>query len=106
VRPWLAIFFIGLLTVLSSCAEQNPEPDLVPAHSALPDPIGLSCSGCHHPSNVAIPDISALSSEALYTSLSNYKYVPDGDTVMHRLIVGYSDEELRAISDILGAGHE
>ncbi|NNE56811.1 MAG: cytochrome c [Hellea sp.] len=68
--------------------------------------LSASCSGCHLAGNAAIPDIRGLSPDAMFTALSDYKIDTDGPTIMHRLMAGYSDPELRAIADYLGAQGE
>jgi cytochrome c553 len=40
------------------------------------------------------------------TALDRYRLEVDGTTVMHRLTRGYSEDQLQAISDYLGAGQD
>lgn len=58
----------------------------------------LACSGCHGPSGGAIVSLDGYSKAELSTALTLYKSDEDGTTVMHRLMRGYSDEDIEAIS--------
>ncbi|MEM5516209.1 hypothetical protein WNY37_04560 [Henriciella sp. AS95] len=65
--------------------------------------LALSCTGCHSDAGEGIADIDDYTSDAIKTALDRYKLEVDGTTVMHRLIRGYSDDQIQAVSDYLGA---
>jgi len=60
--------------------------------------LALTCSGCHGEADEAIISLSGLSGETLQTALMRYKRETDGTTVMHRLMRGYSDTDIAAVS--------
>lgn len=64
--------------------------------------LALTCGGCHAPGGQAVKDIEGYTSDAIRTALSRYKLETDGTTVMHRLVRGYSDDDIVQISDYLG----
>ncbi len=68
--------------------------------------LALTCSGCHSSMGGGIADISDYTSEAIMTALDRYRLEVDGTTVRHRLTRGYSEDQLQAISDYLGAGQD
>ena len=65
--------------------------------------LALSCSGCHMPGGSAIVSLDGLSRDQIYAGLQRYSGEADGSTVMHRLVRGYSDPQLQAISDELAS---
>jgi len=96
---------LAVLASLSACNSDKPSVDS--ADISAITIMASSCSGCHHKGNTAIPDISALSSDALYTSMSANLVDTDAPmSPMHRIAKGYSEEDIRAISDYLGAKND
>lgn len=64
--------------------------------------LALACTGCHSMAGDAIPSLDGYTAEAILTPLKDYKLETEGTTVMHRLVRGYSDEDLEAVSTYLG----
>ena len=56
--------------------------------------------------NSSIPSYDGASKEALLETLTLYNSESDGQTVMHRLMRGYSDDEIALIVDYLGQSDE
>lgn len=61
-----------------------------------------SCSGCHRVENESIPPLDNLSSDDLRDSLLAYKNDPNGRSVMHRIMRGYTEDEIEQLSEELG----
>jgi len=67
--------------------------------------LALSCASCHGTdgkSSSVIPTINGRSVEYIETALKGYKSGDRPSTVMARHAKGYSDEELRLISEYFG----
>lgn len=81
-----------------------PVPDAMPgtgqADAALSRAasLALTCSGCHGEADDAIISLSGLSGDTLEQALMRYKRETDGTTVMHRLMRGYGDADIAAVS--------
>ncbi|MEO0467143.1 MAG: hypothetical protein AAF216_11435 [Pseudomonadota bacterium] len=61
--------------------------------------LAASCSGCHAAGD-AIVSLDGLGADAFAASLTRYR-TEGGSTVMHRLVRGYSDEQVQAIAEYL-----
>ena len=59
------------------------------------------CGGCHHPEGDAIPSLDGWTADELQARLMLYKSEVNGTGVMHRLMLGYSDEDIASISAYL-----
>jgi cytochrome c553 len=114
-RNWLALLIAGGL-FLSACGEPGEAGKTVKAASGAPQDasaasnlfgrghqLSLSCSGCHGKADAAVPTLRAYQREELQARLQAYKSDLDGTSVMHRLMRGYSDDEIAAISIYLVA---
>lgn len=113
-QPALALFAAGLL--LCACSQDaapaantsDPGQATLGAddidHAGLSRAAGLAltCGGCHVSGGQAVKDIDDYTSDAIRTALERYKLETDGTTVMHRLVRGYSDDDIVQISDYLG----
>ena len=66
------------------------------------DALALSCSGCHDVGGDAIISLDGLDASQIASSLQRYSTETEGATVMHRLVRGYSEQDLRDISKALG----
>lgn len=60
--------------------------------------LSLSCSGCHSPNGGAMTSLDGRSADSLREALMAYWQDTEGTTVMHRMIRGYSEAEITAIS--------
>ena len=68
--------------------------------------LAASCSGCHQAGSSSIPDYAELSVSDFSLALSNYKNDITGNTVMHRIMRGYSDADIALLAEYLGAENE
>lgn len=115
----VAAFIAAAGFLLAACsgepniAQADPQPENVAPSaadtSAAIDPgqsLALTCSGCHGGEGGAIPDYGVLSRQALEARLLSYKQDASGTTVMHRLMRGYSDDEIAAVSRYLSTPEE
>lgn len=89
---------LTLLVSLSACGNtslQNTEKQKENSYAAL---LSTSCTGCHD----YAPNSMGPSNDFFKT----LKTIQDDDTqsAMYRMIIGYSDEELRLIADYFGTG--
>ena len=66
--------------------------------------LSASCSGCHAPNSI-VGDLDNLTQEQLRDLMTSYKE-DNGTTVMHRLMNGYSDQDIFLISEYLGKTDE
>lgn len=95
-----------LLPVIAACGT-GPMPAVEADVATAADmPLGaalaLSCSGCHSPAGGAITSLEGRSAENIRQALLVYHQDKDGTTVMHRMIRGYSEADIEAISAYLG----
>lgn len=96
------------LILLSSCT-QSPSAEFKESISkgelqnkgAL---LSASCSGCHAQNSI-VGDLDNLTQEQLRELMTSYKE-DNGTTVMHRLMNGYSDQDILLISEYLGKTDE
>lgn len=94
------VFLIPLVILTTGCGRDKPTlKDVDNASSQL---LVQSCFGCHYQSNFMAPEINGLSRRELEASLKNYKMQSDGESVMHRLMRGYSDKDITKIAKTLG----
>ncbi|ABI76707.1 putative sulfide dehydrogenase, cytochrome subunit [Hyphomonas neptunium ATCC 15444] len=102
--PALAIAF--LLPVIAACGTAPTAPVETPAATeadmSLGAALALSCSGCHSPAGGAITNLEGRTADNIRQALLVYYQDPDGTTVMHRMIRGYSEADIEAISAYLG----
>lgn len=66
--------------------------------------LSASCSGCHAPKSI-VGDLDNLTQEQLSDLMTSYKE-DSGTTVMHRLMKGYSNQDILLISEYLGKTDE
>ena len=95
---------ILVLIFLVSCS-QSPSDNSVNSELSLKKIssvalLSATCSGCHDSGNV-VGDLRNHSSQQLYEQMVRYKN-ETGTTVMHRLMNGYTTENIRGISEYLG----
>lgn len=101
----LRLFLLTYAIGITGCSGQ--EENKTENHSLTNGAIlAASCSGCHSDKNRFIPEISALNRTELSHSLMQFKYDRSGNSVMHRIMRGYSDTDIEAIADFLGAHNE
>ncbi|WP_018149330.1 c-type cytochrome [Henriciella marina] len=106
-------FLLAACSGEPNIAQADPQPENVAQSAADPsaaiDPgksLALTCSGCHGGEGEAIPDYGVLTHEELEARLLSYKQDASGTTVMHRLMRGYSDNEIAAVSRYLSTLEE
>lgn len=111
-RRLMAAAVLGAAAILPACSQSAEEGQAgaaaeAAATAALPgrtDMLVMSCSGCHSEAGEAIADLSGYTQDRLMTALSDYRNDAEGTTVMHRLMRGYSEADIEAISAYLGKG--
>jgi cytochrome subunit of sulfide dehydrogenase len=106
-RARIAALAIGLgLQGISACGSAPALPADMPEHARADLPLGaalaMSCSGCHSPAGGAISSLEGRPAEDIRTALLYYYQDTEGTTVMHRMIRGYSEADIDAISAYLG----
>lgn len=62
----------------------------------------MVCSGCHVQSNHQIPDLTGYSAAQIEAMMLAFRSDERPVTLMNRLAKGYSEIEIRAISEALG----
>lgn len=95
VRSLIATTVLGGVLALGSISPAQ-------ADGASGQTIGLTCVVCHGPQGKgtkSIPPLAGKSADQTYAALLAYKSGSRPSTVMDRHAKGYSDEELRAVSD-------
>ncbi|WP_321489274.1 hypothetical protein [uncultured Hyphomonas sp.] len=98
-----ALTLLALLTPLlgacgSTAAETSAADLSLPADTSSAAVLSLACSGCHSPAGGAITSLEGRSSVELRAALLRYRNDPDGGSVMHRMMRGYSETDIDAIS--------
>ncbi|MCI4643617.1 MAG: hypothetical protein MRY64_02415 [Hyphomonadaceae bacterium] len=83
--------------------DDAPVPDLAVPEAGRAATLSLACSGCHGPAGGAIAGLENYSAEQLQSEMMRYKTEPEGNSVMHRMMRGYSHEDIEAIAAYLGA---
>ena len=81
---------------------------LLAASGAWAEPTGqaiaFACAGCHGTDGRSVglaPELNGEDAEDLYEMMVDYKTDKDEGTIMNRIAKGYSDSELRAVSEYL-----
>jgi len=101
----ILIYAVSVL-ILYGCGDPDVAVAIPPGPSDA-SILAMSCTGCHsNGSSDAIPSIEGYSVEALKSSLMTYKSVQDGDTVMHRLMRGYDNQDIEVLAEYLGDKNE
>ncbi len=107
IRLPAALTMIALLTpfVLGACSSTQTEvttSDLTPAADVSTAAVlSLACSGCHGQTGGAIAGLDGRSAAELRGALLRYRSDVDGGSVMHRMMRGYSEPDIDAISTYL-----
>ena len=81
-------------------ADEAANPDDAISRAAS---LAATCSGCHGEAGAAIVALSGYTTDEIVVALMAYKSDTSGSTVMHRLMRGYSDEDITSISHYLAA---
>ena len=114
----LAAALTGAAACLAACSPSSGDgANATPQASDAPDPaiaerslpgrttmLAMACTGCHSEVGEGIVSLDTYSSEQLVTSLTAYRTDADGTTVMHRLMRGYSEEDIEAVSAYIAEG--
>ena len=96
-----------LFTLLVSACESAPAGTQTEdvsgevADLSAPAILALSCSGCHGPQGGAIASLEGRTSDQIRLSLLHYTSDTDGGSVMHRMMRGYTEADIDAISTYL-----
>ena len=101
---------VPVALLLAFCAPALSQPAEAPPPAQSRDSIGsaatlaATCSGCHGTASGGseIVTLSGYTREQLYTRFQHYRQSSNGDTAMHRMARGYSDQQVRLIADYLG----
>ncbi|MEZ6001135.1 cytochrome c [Hyphomonas sp.] len=98
-----ALGILALLMSLLGACGSTPTDAMAAETSPLADTgsaavLALACSGCHSPAGGAIASLEGRTSTELRTALLRYRTDPDGGSVMHRMMRGYSEADIDAIS--------
>ena len=111
----LAAALIGAAASLAACnpstgnaTEPAPDTDAPQAAAELPGRtamLAMACSGCHSDVGEAVVSLDGYSEDQLVTLLTAYKTETDGTTVMHRLMRGYGETDIEAVSAYLADGN-
>ena len=106
VRAGSPALAIALLPLAIAACGTAPEPPTETAQPAVADisagaALALSCSGCHSPAGGAISSLEGRPADNLRQALLLYYQDADGTTVMHRMIRGYTEADIEAISTYL-----
>ena len=64
--------------------------------------LAVSCSGCHGEGGRAIVSLEGLSADDIEARFLMYRSSTVGDSAMHRMARGYTEEQIRLIADYLG----
>lgn len=88
----------AVLLIGSGCAPSQNTDKITSPDAAL----ALACMGCHTGESGAIPALELQSAKSLEALLTDYKN-SSGDTVMHLLMRGYSDAEIKALAEHFGS---
>ena len=101
-----------LLPLLAACGSTPPPQEREAAQPAATlaaldqgAVLSLACSGCHSPAGGAIASLDGRPAAQIREALIQYRTDTDGTTVMHRMMRGYSEADIDAISAYL-AGSE
>ena len=88
------------LTVLwlAGCGGAAREPAALDQGALLT----ASCSGCHATGGESVTSLQGMSSVELRAKLEAYRSDSDGNTAMHRMARGYSDQQIALIAQTLG----
>ena len=104
VKPSGKLAAFALLSLLVCACESAPArmqtEDALGEAADLGAPaiLALSCSGCHGPDGGAIASLDGRAPEEIRLPLLRYKNDDDGGSVMHRMMRGYSEADIDAIS--------
>ena len=81
-------------TLVGGAATVAPDPPAV----SRGDRIAATCVTCHHPGNAHIPPLANVSAALLAARET-------GNTVMHRLVEGLTEDDLHAVAESLARSH-
>ena len=104
VKPSGKLTAFALLSLLVCACESAPagtqteDTSHEAADLSAPAILALSCSGCHGPDGGAIAILDGRTSDQIRLSLLRYKNDDNGGSVMHRMMRGYSEADIDAIS--------
>jgi len=92
-----------VLALLSACGapEQSADDPAAEANTHRMTLLAASCAGCHTDAESFIPSLEGLSRDELAASFRAYRDDAAGETVMHRIARGYSDDHIQSIVTFL-----
>ena len=107
-RPAALAAAVMLPSLLVACGTTGVEVDVVEADNSVlitdAAVLSLACSGCHGPNGGAIASLMGRTPEQIQQPLLRYRSDESGTSVMHRMMRGYSEADIEAISTYLAEG--
>ncbi len=104
-QPGTLTMIALLMPLLGGCGSTRAETataDLTPtADVSTVAVLSLACSGCHGSTSGAITSLDGRSAAELHGALLRYRSDDNGGSVMHRMMRGYSETDIEAISTYL-----
>lgn len=98
MKKTLPLFFFSILTVLfSSHSFAAPQSGMMLSNSCA------ACHGTKGKSVSSIPGLNQLSAEEITIEMKAFKSGERKATVMGRIAKGFSDKQIKAMSEYLGA---
>jgi sulfide dehydrogenase cytochrome subunit len=102
-----ALAFLNALLLLaysasSTLAEEQAVSEAGHAPLGSTAALAVSCSGCHREGGRAIVSLEGLSADDIEARFLMYRSSTVGDSAMHRMARGYTEEQIRLIADYLG----
>ena len=94
-----ALLSLLLCACETAPAETHAQSETIePLDLSSPATLALACSGCHGPEGGAIASLEDRTSDQIRLALLGYKSDEYGGSVMHRMMRGYSETDINAIS--------
>ena len=99
--PGLALLVLALPACGTAPKDDATDIAGIGARVPIGAELSLGCSGCHGPPAGAMSGLEGRPPESLRAALLQYRQDVDCTSVMHRMMRGYSETEIYAISRYL-----